>query len=650
MPHLHREPDDPEAHPAARGGRRAGGREDLASEAGAPEPVAPEPDASESPARAHGIRKPRARHRSRESDATAELEVPDEPVNPGTTLDGETLTADGEALTADGEEITLSILGERTFEPKSSKRARMARLREVIAIVRRYDVVHGLTPVQFRALLEELGPTFVKAGQILSMRTEIIPPAFCKVLESLRENAEPMPFATVLEVLEAQYARPLSTIFAQIDEEPLGSASVAQVHRATLVSGEVVAIKVQRPHVRETMAQDIEVLRSLIDHLTPFFKSLQVMDLQGVIDELWESFTEETDFLVEARNLTEFREANAQVAYVTAPRPYLSHSTSQVLVMEYVDGLPISDPAAIRAAGYDIDDIGVKLVTNYVRQVLDEGFFHADPHPGNIMIRDRKIVWLDLGMVGSISGFYRQIIRKILMAVGSRDSAKLKDGLLALSETREVGDIDHGRLLADLDEIVATYGSIDLAELDLGKFLNDLVALARRYKIELPGAMTMIARGFVTLEGVLDEFIPGISIIAIIERHLFGQESLASAASRELEELGIEGRKALHGTLEGLADLGLVTQMLTRGQLKVNMDFSGSADPVEDLSHIADRLTMGVIVAGLLLGSAMLFSAGVTSGWIGMAIVAIVGYGIAVLMALFIAWDIWKRHRSRRQR
>ena len=569
---------------------------------------------------------------------------------PGDEVVGdEILTEDGEALTADGEEVTLSILGERLREPKGERRARLSRVREVLAIVRRYDVVHGLTPSQFKSMLEELGPTFVKAGQILSMRTEIIPPAFCKVLEDLRTSVEPMPFSTVREVLETEYERPLSEVFAQIDPIPLGSASVAQVHKAELLSGEIVAVKVQRPHVRETMAQDIEVLRQLLRHLGPLVRNFEVMDFQGVVDELWESFTEETDFLAEARNLREFREMNADVAYVTAPRPHLALSTSSVLVMEYVEGFSISDPAAIVADGYDLTDIGTKLVENYTKQVLDDGFFHADPHPGNIMIRDRKIVWIDLGMMGRISTYYRRILSTMLVAVGTHDTPALKDSLLALSETRALPDVDHSSLLAELDEIINTYGSIDLAELDIGRFLNSLIALARRYHVELPGAMTMIARGLVTLEGVLDEFIPGVSMLAIIEKHLSGTSDLAAMAKKELAELGSEGRKALHGTLRGLSDLGLVTQMLTRGQLKVNMDFSGSQDPVDDLSHIADRLTMGVIVAGLLLGSAMLFSAGAGDGWFWMAIVAIVGYGLALLMALYIAWDIWKRH-SRRKR
>ncbi len=581
----------------------------------------------------------------------SEIDVEASPLEPDGSqkMGDETLTADGEALTADGEEITLSLVGERVREPKVERRARSERLREVLGIVRRYDVLHGLTPVQFKALLEELGPTFVKAGQILSMRTEIIPPAFCRVLEELRTNAEAMPFSVVEGVLEEAYHRSLGEVFEMIDPVPLGSASIAQVHKARLVSGELVAVKVQRPHVKETMAQDIEVLRQLVRRFGALLKSLQVMDFQGMVDELWESFTEETDFLAEARNLREFREANASVAYVTAPKPYLSLSTSEVLVMEYVEGISISKPDALVANGYELVDIGEKLVENYAKQVLDDGYFHADPHPGNIMIRDRKIVWIDLGMMGRLSSYYRGILRSMMRAVASKDTPSLARDLLALSQSRETGDVDRSALLSDLDQIVETYGSIDLAELDIGRFLGDLIALARRFNVELPGAMTMIARGLVTLEGVLDEFIPGVSMITIMEEHLEGQVDPLAEATTELKDLALQSRKALHGTLDGLSQLGLVASMLTRGQLKVNMDFSGSTDPVDDLSHVADRLTLGVIVAGLLLGSALLIQSGVSGGILALPIVGLIGYGIALLMAIYIAWDIWKRHRRRKR-
>ena len=547
------------------------------------------------------------------------------------------------------QEVLLGIFGERTVSTGDlSRGARRKRLREIFGILRKYDVVKGLTPQKFVSMLEDLGPTFVKAGQILSMRSEILPEPFCKELEKLRTDVEPMTYTTVLEVLEHEYKKPVAELFEVIDEKPLGSASIAQVHRARLTTGQDVAIKVQRPRVREVMGQDIEIMRTVVRHLSPFMGGDQFVDLKSVVSELWDSFNEETDFLVEAKNLQEYRSNNAEIRYVTAPKPYPELCTQHVLVMDYIDGISISDPRAIVAAGYDLTEIGTKLVDNYAKQVLDDGFFHADPHPGNVMVAHKKIVFIDWGMAGHLSSYYRSILRSMLLAVASHDSASLERGLIELSENHSL-DIDHAALLAELDNILDTYGTMDLSDLDLGAFLSDLIGLARRYAIELPGAMTMIARGLVTLEGVIDEFLPGVSIIEIIEHHLKDTQDVQQMAAEELKELALQSRKALHGTLEALSQAGLVTDMLTRGELKMNLDFSGSQDPIEDLSHIADRLTMGIIIAGLLIGSSIVYFAGASFTIMGVPLLGFLGYLLAIGLSIYMVRDILKHYKKRRK-
>lgn len=547
------------------------------------------------------------------------------------------------------QEVLLGIFGERTVSTGDlSRGARRKRLREIFGILRKYDVVKGLTPQKFVSMLEDLGPTFVKAGQILSMRSEILPEPFCKELEKLRTDVEPMTYDTVLEVLEHEYDKPVAELFEVIDKKPLGSASIAQVHRARLTTGQDVALKVQRPRVREVMGQDIEIMRTVVRHLSPFMGGDQFVDLKSVVSELWDSFNEETDFLVEAKNLQEYRSNNAEIRYVTAPKPYPELCTQHVLVMDYIDGISISDPRAIVAAGYDLTEIGTKLVENYAKQVLDDGFFHADPHPGNVMVAHKKIVFIDWGMAGHLSSYYRSILRSMLLAVASHDSASLERGLIELSENHSL-DIDHAALLAELDNILDTYGTMDLRDLDLGAFLSDLIGLARRYAIELPGAMTMIARGLVTLEGVIDEFLPGVSMIEIIEHHLEDTQDVQQMATEELKELALQSRKALHGTLEALSQAGLVTDMLTRGELKMNLDFSGSQDPIEDLSHIADRLTMGIIIAGLLIGSSIVYFAGASFTIMGVPLLGFLGYLLAIGLSVYMVRDILKHDKKRRK-
>ena len=324
---------------------------------------------------------------------------------------------------------TIGLFGGRRAGDQSlSRGARLARIKEILSIVRRYDIFHGVTPQGLRRMLEELGPMFVKAGQILSMRSEILPQSFMRELSKLRTDVEPMDRDTVIAALRAEYETPIEELFDALDDRPLGSASVAQVHKARLVTGELVAVKIQRPHVQEIMAQDISIMRSLARYASKFMGDEQFLDLQSVVDELWQSFREETDFLVEARSLEEFRRNNAECRYIECPKPYPALCTRHVVVMDYVEGIPINDTSRLVANGYDLGEIGIKLADNYTSQMLDDGFFHADPHPGNLVVRGGKIVYLDLGIMGRLSSHDRSAVRDMVTAVARCDSAALADG------------------------------------------------------------------------------------------------------------------------------------------------------------------------------------------------------------------------------
>lgn len=495
-------------------------------------------------------------------------------------------------------------------------------------------------------MLEELGPTFIKAGQILSMRSEILPQSFCDELTKLRGDCEPMPYDVVMEVLRREMPYPLEDIFDAIDPTPLGSASIAQVHIARLLDGTDVAVKVQRPRVQELMAQDIDIMRSLSKWIEKFSPAEQFVDLSSVLEELWISFKEETNFLVEARNLEEFRANNADCKFVSAPKPYMDLCSGHVVVMDYVRGIPISEPDVLVAAGYDLHEIGIKLVDNFAQQVMDDGFFHADPHPGNIIISGGKIVFIDLGMVGRLNARYRRIMKDMVVAVATGDTPALKDGLLRFSCSNGASaDVDHALLLEDLDAILADYGSTNLSELDLAAFLNAIIDLARKNDIELPGIVTMLARSMVTLEGLVDKFLPGTSMVEIIKAHLTAHESADEILKRESQELVREMRQATHGFLGALGKADLVADMLTRGQLKVNMDVVGSKDPIDEFSHLADRLTLGVIVAGLYIGSSIVYFARMKPVVFGIPVLGFIGYMIALILTVGIVHQVIKKNK-----
>ncbi len=530
-----------------------------------------------------------------------------------------------------------------------TRRNKLKRLWQIARIANQFDVIHGLTPVKMRLMLEALGPTFVKVGQILSMRSEILPQAFCDELAKLRADADPMPYQTVLETLSSEYGRPIGEIFEHIDPTPLGSASLAQVHRATLLTGEDVAVKVQRPGVRETMAQDVSIMRSIARLATRVMPSAQVVDLGGVVEELWDTFESETDFLVEARNLAEFKRFCQPYVYMDCPKPYMDLCTEHVVVMDYVEGISVSHPEQLIAAGYDLKEIGTKLVDNYATQVLDDGFFHADPHPGNIIIAGGQIVLIDLGMTGRLNAKTRSVLKQMIFAVAKQDSPALADGLLRFAGT-ESDAADYPALLADLDTIVAEYGTVDLKDLDLASFVTALTQLAQRHGIEVPSTVTTVARALVTLEGLLDEFIPDVNMIEIISEHIATSKPLDRAAADEVKSLGVEAHAALHGLLGALCETKVAARMLTRGQLRVNMELASAEEPMRMLSEMVNRLTMALIVVGLYVGSSIVYFAGVPPIVFGIPVVGFMGYVVAFVLSVWIVFDIYfKGRRSKRR-
>lgn len=544
---------------------------------------------------------------------------------------------DEPAVVAPGEKFQLTSAGRRW------------RIGEIFKLLRKYEVWNDITPVRLRCLLEELGPMFVKMGQILANRSEILPQRFCDELGKLRTDVDPVPFDTIRECLAAEYRRPLDEVFSWMDEEPLGSASLAQVHRARLVTGEDVAVKVQRPGAQQIMAQDIDIMRSIVRVASHFVKTDQFVDLHDVVEELWESFREETNFIMEARNLEDFYEFHVDTRDISCPRPYLRWCTEHIVVMDYVDGISISDPDELVRAGYSLKDVGAKIVEDYSTQVLDDGFFHADPHAGNIILHDGVVYFIDLGMVGRMSNHDRLIVKDIIYSVAEGDVPKLKDSLMRFAVSRgDSESLDHAAFLNDLDYIVADFAGLDLRDLDIGEFLTSLVSLARKNDVELPSVVTMFARGMVTLEGLLSEYMPDVNMIQIISTHIANEKSGFARLEEAIKELQASSLRATKSSLEAAEHLGLAARMLTRGQLKTNVQVMGSEEVLRHIGGIVDRMSMAIVIAGLFIGSSVVYFAKIEPVIFGIPVIGFLGYAGALFLALGLGREIWRNSHARR--
>ena len=524
-----------------------------------------------------------------------------------------------------------------------SRKTRTRRLKEIYSILQKHHFLRGFSPEEFRAMLEDLGPSFVKIGQTLSTRSEILPKAYCDELKKLQMECDPLPFDQMLAALDDIYGERQGDIFDAIDPTPLGSASLAQVHKARLANGDIVAVKIQRLGVKATMALDIDIMRMVARQASRFMKDDQMLDLRDVVEELWATFLEETDFQREAANLQEFARLNKDVAFIDSPHVYPELCGEYVLVMEYIDGIPILATDRLRAAGYDLEEIGEKILDNYATQILDHGFFHADPHPGNLLIRNGKVVYIDLGIMGRLSPHDRAGFGNIIQAVGMQSATELKTALMSFAIAKDNAAIDHTRFLADLDLLLEDYGSCDVADIDIGMFLNDILMLTRSCKVTLPSSITSVSRGLVTLEGTILPFIPNENVVSIINAHIQRTKDPAEELAGAMEDLALALRSSARGSMDAAQYSGEALKMLTRGQLKVNTEVLGSEAPLSHLGKIVNRLTIGIIIAGLFIGSSMLSLSSMEPRLLGVPVLAFFGYLGAAILSLWVVVDIARK-------
>ncbi|HEX9063008.1 MAG TPA: AarF/UbiB family protein, partial [Clostridia bacterium] len=512
------------------------------------------------------------------------------------------------------------------------------RIREIIRILKKNDIIHGITPEKLKSILEELGPTFIKMGQIMSMRPDILPPEYCNELKGLRSNVRPMDFNEVKKIIQTEYSASIEEIFENVEPMPLGSASIAQVHNAILKDGKKVVIKVQRLNIREIMGEDIAIMRKAIGLVKKISKAGDAIDFKTVLEEMWIAAQQEMDFLIESSHLEEFADLNSDISYVTCPKVEKSLTTSRILVMEHIDGLQIDDLEAIHDAGYDINEIGKKLALNYAKQVLDDAFFHADPHPGNIRVRDNKIVWLDLGMMGRLNNRDKQLLKSSVNAIVHNDINGLKSVLINLCSVR--GKINHVALYSDIDDMLTRYIDLDLDSIDIGKVIMELNDLANRHHISMPGGIALLGRGILTIEGLMTSICPKINFVEILANHISGKIIEEFDISKEISKKFRSFANTLDKSIDIPSQIYDVLKMTIKGQTKMNLEITGSEEPLREIDKMVNKLVVGIVTAALLIGSSFIFSTDMKPQILGIPVLGGLGYFFALLLSVWLLHGI----------
>lgn len=453
-----------------------------------------------------------------------------------------------------------------------------------------------------RLALTDLGPTFIKLGQILSTRPDLVGTELARELQHLQANVRADAPAAVRALVERELGRPTEQLFAAFEETPLASGSIGQVHRARLATGEPVVVKVQHEAIEEKVRVDLEILNGLAA-LAERIPEYAIYRPEAIVAEFRRTLKRELDFTRELRNLQLFAADFADDPRVHFPRVYPQLSTARVLTMERLEGIPLADTPRLSELEADRGMLARRGAEIYLEMIFTNGFYHADPHPGNIVVLPDQVIGLiDCGMVGRIDEPLREDIEEMLLAVSERDPVQLTS-LITRIGTAPL-DLDVNSLSVDVAEYVANYAHQSLEELDLGAALTDLIEIIRRYRVVLPPRVALLIKTIIVLEGTSRLLAPRFSLVEVIEpyrRKMLWRRLSPARQARKLRRLYTEVERLLRVLPGGLVD---IIQQVQSGKFDIHLDHRG-------LEPSVNRLVLGMLTSALFLGSSLLLSRGV---------------------------------------
>ena len=543
------------------------------------------------------------------------------------------------AITPELEKLLSSEIRE---EKKEKKRA--AQMLGVLAKHNFY--ANGLTPEELRTTLEDLGPTYVKIGQIMSSRVDLLPEKYCVELEKLRQNVKPLDPAVSRAVIEAETGKKIDEIFREFRDEPIGSASIGQVHYGVLLDGTKVVTKVQRPLIADMMQKDFDLLKglgSLLGGGDSSDSGGDAMDLVTIIEEFEKVTKEELDFRIEAANTKFFKEEILNDGKATCPTVIDDLTTERIFTMTFVDGCSVGKIEKLGEQGTDPMQAGRDILESYLHQVFDAGIFHADPHQGNIMVSQGKVHWIDFGMIGQITEADMNALQNLIVGLLRGDVDAMADGVLSIGTGSAA--TDRNKLKEDLEAFSAKYLNVSsLSDIDFSALLGEVCDLADKHHIVMPGRFTMLVRSFLTIEGVMEQLCPELNLFDIISEKLMDRMKKSFSLEKEILSLG-----------QGVLDVGKkVTKIpqlaadalsdVMKGRLKINFELTGYEDLIRDLNEKINDIILVIIACVVFSGGCRLCQTELkplTPG--GMPLIALVLLMIGVSLGIYALKRIFRK-------
>jgi ubiquinone biosynthesis protein len=500
-------------------------------------------------------------------------------------------------------------------------------------------------PEHLRLAIEELGATFAKLGQLLSTRADLLPPAYQRELALLQDRVPSVPSDAMVAVIEAELGGPLTHHFARFEREPLAAASIGQAHAATLPNGSPVVVKVRRPGVAAQVEADLTLLRGLAQTAQRRWPAAEQYDLVALADEFAHTIRAELDYVLEGRTVERFATNFSNNATIHIPQVVWSHSTGQVLTLERIGGLKVTDSAALDAASIDRSALAQRATDAILQMIFEHGLFHADLHPGNLFIEpDGRIGLIDFGMVGTVSESARDALAAVILAVLSRDYEQLVEALLALGFARQ--RVDRRALRADLELLLAPYYGRPIGEIALSPLLEAAFATIRTHRLQLPADLALLLKTLIMSEGTGAQLDPQFRLAEAIAPYAERLLRQRYAPLRLARELASAGSTAARLGMELPVQLRQIVADLERGGLQVGVRPEGVEPILQRLERLANRLVLGMLAAAFIVGLAVLLAVFHPAGierWAG-ALFAF-GFATALLLGIVLAWSILRGGR-----
>ncbi|QCX33713.1 AarF/ABC1/UbiB kinase family protein [Caloramator sp. E03] len=491
------------------------------------------------------------------------------------------------------------------------------------------------SPFNLKKAFEELGPTFIKIGQILSTRPDILPEEYIIELQKLQDNTSYCSFEEIKKIFYKELKKDIYDVFDEFGKVPIASASIAQAHKAILKDGRKVIIKIQRPNIEEDMELDIAILKRIVNLTKARFKDTLIDPLEA-LDEILLSTRRELNFKNEARCIEKFKELNEDVKFVSCPEIIWSLTTKKIIAMEYIDGIKISDLNSLKEEGYDLNDIGKKLALSYFKQIFKDGFFHGDPHPGNIIIKNNKIYYIDFGIMGTLSPPLRNALNEAIIAIALNDIDKLIQVIMTIGIKK--GMVNKNKLYEDIDSLFLNYLSTSLKNIKISSMLQDIFNAAKQNNIQLPKDLTLLIRGLVIIEGVVAKISPDINILDIAIPYVKSNIQLHNIPS--FNEIFTNTYSFSKSSMELPSKLIKLCNFILNGRAKVQLEHRNLTKQVLELNKMVNRLIFAIITSSFIIGSSLILNTNIGPKIFGISLIGITGYIAAAFLGFWLLISI----------